>query len=157
MLPISVLKDAAIGIDAHHYIQKALSLPVKEPLVAALGGFPFSLKSSIQQDVRELREAGIKPIFVFHGILLKPSEPPFTAPDESMKLRSRAWELYDRGEAQPAVEAFGAAGVITAPELYRMVMRILRDEKVQFQVAPYAAWPQVGCTLYVYLTRSLTE
>ncbi|KAF8249944.1 hypothetical protein K440DRAFT_191693 [Wilcoxina mikolae CBS 423.85] len=53
LLPLSVLKDSAIGIDAHHYLQKALTSQLKEPLVSALGGFPFSLKTTIQQDVRE--------------------------------------------------------------------------------------------------------
>jgi len=143
MLPLSVLKDTAIGIEAHYYLQKALASQLKEPLVSALGGFPFGLKQMIQNDMRELRENGIKPVFVFSGIQLAPTEKPFSVPDNSAKLRTRAWELYDKGQAVEAVDMFGQAGVITVVELFRIVMRILRDEKVEFQVSPYAAWSQV--------------
>jgi len=144
MLPISVLKDTAIGIEAQYYLQKALALQIKEPLVSALGGFPFGLKQMIQNDMRELRENGIRPVFVFSGLQLVPTEKPFSVPDDSAKLRTCAWELYDKGQAVEAVDMFGQAGVITAVELFRIVMRILRDENIDFQVAPYAAWPQVG-------------
>lgn len=143
-----MLKDTILGIDTHYYLQKALTSQLKEPLVSALGGFPFSLKTTIQQDLYEMREAGIKPIFVFSGISLAPIEKPFLTPDDSAKLRTRAWELYDKGQAMDAVEAFGQAGVIHATELFRATMRILRDRNVDFQVAPYAAWPQL-----VYLEK----
>ncbi|KAI5842872.1 PIN domain-like protein [Tricharina praecox] len=144
MLPISVLKDTAIGIEAHYYLQKALALQLKEPLVSALGGFPFGLKQMIQNDIRELRENSIKPVFVFSGLQMVPTEKPFSVPDDSAKLRTRAWELYDKGQAVEAVDMFGQAGVITVVELFRIVMRILRDEKVDFQVSPYASWPQLA-------------
>ena len=140
-----MLKDAVVGIDAYHYLQKALASQLKEPLVPALGGFPFSLKTTIQQDMEEFRKAGIKPVFVFSGISPSPSEKPFSISDESVKLRTRAWELYDKGQAMDAVDAFGQAGVIPARELLRSVMRVLRDQDVDFQVAPYSAWPQVLC------------
>jgi hypothetical protein len=156
-LPLSVLKDTILGIDTHYYLQKALTSQLKEPLVSALGGFPFSLKTTIQQDLYEMREAGIKPIFVFSGISLAPIEKPFLTPDDSAKLRTRAWELYDKGQAMDAVEAFGQAGVIHATELFRATMRILRDRNVDFQVAPYAAWPQVcvSCIRKMLLYPSL--
>ena len=138
-----MLKGTALGIDAHHYLQKLVRSQLKEPLVSALGGFPFSLKMAIEQDLREFRENGIKPIFVFNGIVLAPSEKPFSVPDESVKLRSRAWELYDKGQAIEAVKAFGQAGAMSAADMTRVVMKILRHQKVDFMVAPYSAWPQV--------------
>jgi hypothetical protein len=105
------LKDSVLGIEADHYLQKLLTTtPSKEPLVVALGGFPFNLRNTVEADIDDLRKAGIKPIFVFKGFKTVPIEAPFTVNDEGLAQRSRAWELYDRGLANEAVEAFGIAG-----------------------------------------------
>lgn len=100
-----------MGIEADHYLQKLLTTaPSKEPLVTALGGFPFSLKNTVEADIDDLHKAGIKPVFVFRGLKTVRTEKPFSTVDESPASRARAWELYDQGLANEAVEAFGAAG-----------------------------------------------
>ncbi|KAH8144938.1 uncharacterized protein LAJ45_11059 [Morchella importuna] len=143
-LPLSALKDSVLGIEADHYLQKLLTTtPSKEPLVVALGGFPFNLRNTVEADIDDLRKAGVKPIFVFKGFKTVPIEAPFSVNDEGPAQRSRAWELYDRGLANEAVEAFGIAGTLEPWEIYRYFQRILLENDVDFQVAPYAAWPQM--------------
>lgn len=161
------MKDSVIGIEADHYLQKLLTTaPSKEPLVTALGGFPFSLKNTVEADIDDLHKAGIKPVFVFRGLKTVRTEKPFSTVDDSPASRARAWELYDQGLANEAVEAFGAAGGSTLAgvssrigltytvlgigtlepwEIYRYFMKILHENDVDFQVAPYMAWPQ-ACT-----------
>lgn len=143
-LPLSALKDSVLGIEADHYLQKILtSIPSKEPLVVALGGFPFNLKNTVEADIDDLRKEGIKPVFVFKGFKTVPIEAPFSVNDVGLSQRSRAWELYDQGMANEAVEAFGEAGTLEPWEIYRYFQRILLENHVDFQVAPYAAWPQM--------------
>ena len=142
-LPIAVLKDTAIGIDADSYLRKLL-VSLNEPLVSALGGFPYSLGSMLMRDVRDFRDAGIKPLFVFSGLDVAPTEKPFSAKDDSALLRTRGWDLYDGGRATEAVDAFSQAGVMSISDLIRLAMRFLADERIEFQVAPYAVWPQVN-------------
>lgn len=145
-LPIAVLKDTAVGIDADSYLRKLL-VSLNEPLVSALGGFPYSLGSILLRDLRDFRDAGIKPLFVFSGLDIEPSEEPFSVKDDSAILRTRGWDLYDRGQATEAVDAFSQAGVMSISDLIRLAMRFLADERVEFQVAPYAVWPQVSHVL----------
>jgi len=109
-LPLSVLKDTTIGIEADHYLLRLLTTsPSKEPLVTALGGFPFGLRYAVEGDIEDFQKAGIKPIFVFSGLKIVRNEKPFSVNDDGPAKRSQAWDLYDQGLASEAVEAFGAA------------------------------------------------
>ncbi|KAF3930657.1 hypothetical protein ABW19_dt0206960 [Dactylella cylindrospora] len=148
-LPLSVLKDTVIGVDAGNYLKKIIDGPgTKEPLVPALGGFPFSLKSKIEDDLAEWHQAGIKPLFVFSGIQPLRTDKVSAVADMTAKNRSNAWALYDGGHAKEAVEAFGDSGILQPQEIYRYLRKILRENGIDFQVAPYAAWAQL-----VYLER----
>lgn len=110
-LPLSVLKDSVIGVEADHYLLRLLTTaPSKEPLVTALGGFPFGLRCAVEGDIDDFRKAGIKPIFIFSGLKIVRNEKPFSVNDDGPAKRSQAWDLYDKGLASEAVEAFGAAG-----------------------------------------------
>src|ERR1700743_1580781 len=107
-LPISVLKDSVLGIDAGNYLKKIIDgQGTKEPLVPALGGFPFSLRSKIEEDLAQWYQAGIKPLFVFGGIQVLRTDKTSSMSDNAAKNRSAAWSLYDNGHAADAVEAFG--------------------------------------------------
>lgn len=68
MLPLDVLSDSRLGIDAAYYLQ-SLQQPVIacELLLAATGGLPFDLTTHIKSDLltSKLR---IKPVFVFPGL-----------------------------------------------------------------------------------------
>ncbi|EWC48207.1 hypothetical protein DRE_02311 [Drechslerella stenobrocha 248] len=148
-LPISVLKDTVVGIDAGSYLKKIIDGPgTKEPLVPALGGFPFSLKSKIEDDLSQWQQAGITPLFVFSGIQPLRTDKASSMSETTAKNRATAWALYDGGHAAEAVEAFGDSGILQPQEIYRFLRKILIDNDVSFQVAPYASWAQL-----VYLEK----
>ena len=109
-LPLSTLKDATLGIEAEFYLWRLLNTaPTKEPLLSALGGFPYGLKQAIEDDLAAFRTAGIKPLFVFNGLKVARTEKPFLQADHGPTNRLKAWDMYDRGLPTQAVEAFGDA------------------------------------------------
>ncbi|KAI9820963.1 MAG: hypothetical protein M1832_003435 [Thelocarpon impressellum] len=148
--PLGGLKDSVIGIEAAHYLQRLLATPPsKEPLLSALGGFPFALKSHIENELDSMQAAGITPLFVFSGLDVGPKHQP--SRDEGLAARANtlAWELYDQHEPVKAVETFGDSGSVKPYSLFRFLQRILRDRKIEFMVAPYNA-----CGQLAYLERS---
>lgn len=56
----------------------------------------------------------------------------------------KAWEIYDQGQGNKAVEQFTAVGIGPVQDRFRMMMKLLRENDVDFQVAPYASWPQLA-------------
>lgn len=141
---LSVLKDTVLGIDGAHYLDKILESGKKEPLVNALGGTPFTLRQSLEMDIARFREAGIKPLFIFSGCSIVRTEKPLSTPDEVARNRARSWELYDQGKKKEAIDLFQTTGIGHPQERFRVMMRTLRDKGVDFQVAPYASWPQLA-------------
>jgi hypothetical protein len=125
-LPVSVLKDSVLGVDGGNYLKKLLEThPTREPLVPALGGFPFSLRANVENDLEHWKQAGIKPLFIFSGIKVARNDKPFSVPDESPKIRSNAWQMYDNGHASQAVETFGDSGM-------RLHLRRMSPRRVYF-------------------------
>lgn len=111
-LPLPALKGAVIGIDASHYISQHLGLrSTREPLLVALGGFPFTLKNSIEKELRYLKSLDIVCVFVFNGLEFGKKDKRPRVETESAKAFERAWELYDQQQADQVVEAFSAAGM----------------------------------------------
>lgn len=102
------------------------------------------MKLTIEDDLLELQKAGIKPVFVFHGCSVLRIEKPFSRPDTATAARVKAWELYDKGMSAEAVKAFGELGIVNPADFYRTMMKVLRDNKVEYLVAPYASWPQLA-------------
>ncbi|KAK6350034.1 hypothetical protein TWF696_006283 [Orbilia brochopaga] len=149
-LPISVLKDTVVGVDAGNYLKKIIDSPgTKEPLVPALGGFPFSLRSKIEDDLSQWQQAGITLLFVFSGIQPLRTDKATSMSETTAKNRATAWALYDGGHATEAVEAFGDSGILQPQEIFRFLRDILTEHKVAFQVAPYSSWAQL-----VYLEKN---
>jgi XPG N-terminal domain len=69
-LPLSVLSDYRLSIDASYYLQLLMdNPPSREPLLAASGGLPLALTQRIESDLRALEKLRIKPVFVFPGLL----------------------------------------------------------------------------------------
>ncbi|KAI9816836.1 MAG: hypothetical protein M1827_001481 [Pycnora praestabilis] len=144
-LPFSVLKDAAIGIEAAHYLDRLLkNPPSKEPLLSALGGFPFALKTVIETELEALRAAGITPTFVFSGLEIAKKDKSATSLSGASRANTQAWELYDQHEAVQAVETFGNSGSVKAESLFRFLQKILREHNIDFMVAPYSAWAELA-------------
>ncbi|KAI9860754.1 MAG: hypothetical protein M1813_005677 [Trichoglossum hirsutum] len=143
--PLSALKDAVLGIEAAYYLGRLLNNPPsKEPLLSALGGFPFALKTYIESDLETLKRNGIVPLFVFSGMDLAKKDKPFSNLNDSALANTRAWELYDQHQAVQAVETFGNSASIKPESLFRFLQKILRARNLEFMVAPYSAWGQLA-------------
>lgn len=109
-LPLSTLKDATLGIEAEYYLWRLLNTPpTKEPLLSALGGFPYALKQAIEDDIAAFHAAGIKLLFVFNGLKIAHTDTPFATADHGPANRLKAWDMYGKGLPTHAVEAFGDA------------------------------------------------
>lgn len=144
-LPLSALKGAVIGIDASHYINHHLHHhTTREPLLIALGGFPFALKSNIERELQTFKNLGIGCVFVFNGLDFGKREPRPHVRAESIRAFEQAWELYDQQQADQVVDAFSSAGTPEPEFLYRFLQRILYENGVEFLVAPYSAAAQLS-------------
>ena len=111
-LPLSALKGAVVGIDASHYItQHLLQQSTREPLLIALGGFPFALKNNIERELQIFKNLGVACVFVFNGLDFgKKDQRPHVQP-ESVRAFEQAWGLYDQQQADQVVDAFSGAGM----------------------------------------------
>ncbi|RHZ52224.1 MKT1 family protein [Aspergillus thermomutatus] len=144
-LPLSALKGAVVGIDASHYIsQHLLHHSTREPLLVALGGFPFALKSNIEKELQSFKELGVACLFVFNGLEFGKKDQRPHVQTESLRAFEQAWELYDQQQADQVVDAFSSAGTPRPESLYRFLQRILYQNGVDFIVAPYSAAAQLS-------------
>ncbi|KAL1980154.1 hypothetical protein VTN96DRAFT_4585 [Rasamsonia emersonii] len=144
-LPLSALKGAVVGVDASHYIYQHLHHhSTREPLLIALGGFPFALKANIERELQTYKNLGITLVFVFNGLDFGRRDPQPQARAESARAFEQAWELYDQQQADQVVDAFSNAGTPKPEELYRFLQRILFENGVAFMVAPYSAAAQLA-------------
>ena len=150
---LSDLSGAVLAIEADFYLGRLLNnSPAKEPLLSALGGLPFSFQKHIQAELDVLHKNGVKPVFVFSGLDVGKRYSPFALGDAVASLNTVAWDLYNRHEAQDAVENFGNSGYATPRRYYRLFQKVLRDANVEFHVAPYSAFGQLA-----YLSRHAPE
>jgi hypothetical protein len=145
-LPLSTLKDTRLGIDLNLYLQTLFSNPItSEPLVTALGGSPFCLNSHIENDLRVLERAKIKPVFVLGGLQPPRRSRPFAYDDPRVEERALAWECYERGDVDGTHLHLSKSNSMQVADLVRAVLRAFRHRNVEFIVAPYLAEGQVSC------------
>ena len=148
-LPLNVLTDSRLGIDAAYYLQSLYdNPPSREPLLAATGGLPLALTTRIESDLRTLEKLRIKPVFVFPG--LTPNKrwrhmQRDIEQQEACRERNLAWSKYESGQEEAATKLFEGRSGLTHWDLWRSVLRIFRNRNVEFLVAPYVAWAQVRC------------
>lgn len=110
-LPLSALKGAVVGIDASHYISQHLLQPsFREPLLVALGGFPFALRNNIERELQLFKEIGVACVFVFDGLDFGTKNQRPSVQPEAVQAFERAWDLYDQQQADQVVDAFSGAG-----------------------------------------------
>jgi hypothetical protein len=111
-LPLSALKGAVVGIDASHYISQHLLHPsTREPLLIALGGFPFALRSNIEKELQAFKDLGVACVFVFNGLDFGKKNQRPHAHHETVRAFEHAWELYDQQQADQVVDAFSSVGM----------------------------------------------
>jgi hypothetical protein len=145
------LKDSVVGIEATEYLNRLskmgwpeLNRTPQEALLPALGGVPFGLKHIIKHHISVWRKYGITPIFVFNGLDIGNGNPSSNASEERVRVAESAWTQYASGNAASTVQIFGDSNLVTAKDLYRFLQTILQEQDVEFMVAPYCAWAQVG-------------
>ena len=98
-----------IGVDANHYLEE-LRYPAKEPLVAALGGFPLAFETLVTRGVRDIESCGCKLYFFFDGLDSGLNETPFTASVHAASVNARAFSVYEMGNASGAIDHFKHSG-----------------------------------------------
>ena len=106
---LSALKYAVIGVEASHYLDLRLNKTCPEPLLHALGGFPYSLKNIVEDDVQSLKKLDIDLVFVFNGLDFKNKEQASSNSLVNVKAIEDAWQHYLGGDALQTVEDFTRA------------------------------------------------
>ena len=112
-VPISDFEDAVIGYDAEDFINILLVQEgTREPLLPALGGLPFALRSHIDRELANIEKfTKKKPLFVFNGLDLDLYDRKFISKESERAVRilEEAWRVYDNGDGDAAVRAFERA------------------------------------------------
>ena len=103
-------EEPIIAVDAAHYLEQ-YRFPAKEPLVTALGGFPMNLEAVITKDVHEIESFGCKLFFFFDGLDYGPDDDPYGTSMEAMATNSRAFDVYEQGDAVGAINDFKQSGM----------------------------------------------
>ena len=111
--PIADLADAKLGVEATAYLQLLIDQPTShEPLLAALGGEPNSLRQHIEDELDNWKQFNITPLFVFDGqSTVGNDEMAMRRAKASLVKMQKAWSLYAENHAEDAVKTFGAAGM----------------------------------------------
>lgn len=144
-LPLSALKETRLGINLNLYLETLLSSPsTSEPLVTALGGSPLALISHIENDLRALERARVKPVFVLGGLQPSRRNRPFSFDDPRVEERKTAWESYEKGDVDGTHLHLSRSNSTQVGDLIRAVLRAFRHRNVEFLVAPYLAEGQVS-------------
>lgn len=118
--PFASLRNAVIGVDASHYLDLRLNSPTSiEPLLNAIGGNPYTLKSTLRDDLDAFKSIGATLIFVFDGLDYKNKEL-YSSPrsNATLKAHKDGWKEYyskDNGKKQAAertLKAFAKASTL---------------------------------------------
>ena len=102
-------EEPVIAIDASHYLEQ-YRFPAKEPLVTALGGFPMNLEAVITKDIHEIESFGCKVFFFFNGLDYGPEDDPFGASIKAVATNTKAFAVYEEGDALGAINDFKQSG-----------------------------------------------
>lgn len=168
-LGLATLKGSKIGIDVSHYIESIFRSD-SEPLVQALGGFPFSLLERFNLDLACLKSYGITPIFVFDGLNVTSQQPITTKStnrtsalsttpsgnvtfatqiSNTLHKRNQAWDDYEKRQAEQAVRGFEQVSETSFDIKKQFGVRTLlnyfldQEPPAEYLVAPYTATSQL--------------
>eukprot|EP00754_Rhynchopus_humris_P027382 Rhum_TRINITY_DN15084_c1_g1::Rhum_TRINITY_DN15084_c1_g1_i4::g.136458::m.136458 len=142
------LRGTRIAIDAHNWM-KVLAPKINEPYQAVMGGVPLTMGKAIAQELDRFKRAGITPIFVFNGLPMILTQSPKSLVQNSFLLdiyenREQAWCQYHEGKSGCRQLFEQAGSTITSSEFQHNLIRILRENRVEFFKAPYMAWAQMA-------------
>ena len=142
--PLSMLKDAVIGVDASHYLDLRLNGTAEEPLKHALAGTPFCLRPNLLDDVEICNTAGCKLVFVFNGLdHINKSPPPSQSPQSAKAVRECVAEVQPAKDSGAVLDEFTKAK-FTVEGMQRYFLQLLIEHKIDYLVAPYSAMAQLS-------------
>ena len=91
-----------------------------------------------------VRAASIHPLFVFSGLSLIRKDKPHVSEDIKLAKRNAAWDAVNAGKMDLALSSWTSSSAIHQPDLIHLVIRILKENNVDYMRAPYGAGAQVG-------------
>jgi hypothetical protein len=114
-MQFSELANAVIGVDATAYLQHMIDDPPShEPLLAALGGDPMTLKHHLEAELDLWKENNMKPVFVFDGqSVVGQDEVALLKARDGLIQTNKAWSLYGDNRPETAVQTFGTSGTLS--------------------------------------------
>eukprot|EP01059_Diplonema_ambulator_P036830 TRINITY_DN940_c1_g1_i1.p1 TRINITY_DN940_c1_g1~~TRINITY_DN940_c1_g1_i1.p1 ORF type:complete len:796 (+),score=241.79 TRINITY_DN940_c1_g1_i1:62-2449(+) len=142
------LKGTRIAIDAHNWM-KVLTPKINEPFQAVMGGVPLTMGKAIMQELDKFKRHKITPIFVFNGLPMILTQSPQQLVQNPFLLeiyekREQAWQAHHEGKPGCRQLFEQAGSTITSSEFQHNLIRILRENEVEFFKAPYMAWAQMA-------------
>ncbi|TVY39405.1 Protein MKT1 [Lachnellula subtilissima] len=147
-MEIADLKNSVIGVDATAYLQQMIIGSANEPLLAALGGDPLTLKQQIGEELDRWKSNDMTPVFVFDGQSnVGKNEVALRKAKQGLDQTSRAWKYYGDTHPEIAVQTFGASGAIRVQELYKILQDVLLERNLDFKIAPFSACAQLAYLL----------
>ncbi|KAK5731353.1 hypothetical protein LTR15_001293 [Elasticomyces elasticus] len=143
---LTAFKKSCLAFDAEDYLDNLLTATLtREPLLPALGGLPFALQKHVDEDLQNLKDAGIKPIFVFNGLSAASIDGKMREREakRASKILDDAWRIYDQGRGEEAVNAFGKACTYKTSHILRWLFAHLHQQGITVRTAPYCAAAQL--------------
>lgn len=140
--PLTALANTRLGVDAHAYLEHTVA-EAGEPFIPALGGAPLTLASRVLEDLKTLENEHIKPVFVLDGLPPAQRGRPLATDDLRAATRQEAWEHYENGRLDQAMQSFRRASHLSPRDMMRVVHRMFRQRRVEALAAPYLAPSQV--------------
>jgi len=143
--PLEQLSDRCIAIEAQDFVSKILTDDaIKEPVSAAIGGIPYTLESSITRRIDLYRTAGIKPLFIFDGLLSNGQQVKVENKVRSAPRIEEAWDLYNTNNIDRAISTFGTLTTVDLDKICRHVQLLFHRHEIPFLVAPYDSRAQMA-------------
>jgi len=107
-VPLASLLGLRVAIDGNAWLKNAAPT---EPFHVAIGGPPLQMEAALLASATQYRDAGLKPVFVFHGLAVprKDAGRGGFAQDMRWQMRNAGWELYYKGEIAKAAAAFAGS------------------------------------------------
>ncbi|KAF9547070.1 hypothetical protein EC957_008919 [Mortierella hygrophila] len=147
--PLSALKDIRLGIDGNVWLKKIISQSASEQYLAGIGGTPSCMRKAIEKELEGFKAASIHPLFVFSGLTLIRKDKSYVNDDVKMVKRNAAWDAVNAGKMDLALSSWSSSYVVHQPDLVHLVIRILKENNIDYMRAPYGAGAQL-----VYLERN---
>lgn len=130
-----------------------------EPLLAALGGLPYGLRSEIEADLENWKSNGVTPLFVFDGLyIIGQEDMALRIAKEATRHSDKAWESYQNAKTEQqlkdAVKGFGELGTYSGAIASTFVSYTNRKQ-VRFSRRCFTAFSRKSSMRKAYIMKLL--